>query len=143
MKGVNKVILLGNLGRDPEVTFLEGNICVVKFNLATTEYFKDKNGVTQAQTEWHNVVLWRSLAELAMKNLKKGACVYLEGKLKTKVWEDKNGLKKQATEIVAENFIMLDKRNDQFQQAPTDGISAKTDPIEGNSAPPPNESLPF
>ena len=143
MKGVNKVILLGNLGRDPEVTFIEGNICVAKFNLATTEYYRDKNGVTQSQTEWHSVVLWRALAELAIKNLKKGSCIYLEGKLKTKIWEDKTGQKKQATEIVGESFIMLDKRQDYFQQNNGEVPPLKGDSSEGTILPPADESLPF
>lgn len=143
MKGVNKVILLGNLGRDPDVTFIEGNICVAKFNLATTEYYKDKNGSTQSQTEWHNVVLWRSLAELAIKNLKKGSTIYLEGKLKTKTWEDKNGIKKQATEIVGESFVMLDKRSENFHGSHPEVIHLKNDFQEEHIIPPANESLPF
>ena len=143
MKGVNKVILLCNLGRDPDVTFIEGNICVAKFNLATTEYYRDKNGVTQSQTEWHNVVLWRALAELAIKSLKKGSCIYLEGKLKTKIWEDKTGQKKQATEIVGESFIMLDKRQDLFQQNAGDSFPLKGDNLDTQIVPPREESLPF
>ena len=143
MKGVNKVILLGNLGRDPDVTFIEGNICVAKFNLATTEYYKDKNGNTQSQTEWHNIVLWRSLAELAIKNLKKGSSIYLEGKLKTKSWEDKSGIKKQATEIVCESFVMLDKRSENFHGSNNDAIPVKNDILEEQIIPPANESLPF
>ena len=143
MKGVNKVILLGNVGRDPDVTFIEGNICVAKFNLATTEYYKDKTGNTQTQTEWHNIVLWRSLAELAIKNLKKGSSVYLEGKLKTKTWEDKTGIKKQSTEIVCESFVMLDKRSEHFNGNNIDTIPVKNDISEEQILPPPNESLPF
>ena len=143
MKGVNKVILLGNLGRDPDVTFIEGNICVAKFNLATTEYFRDKNGNTQSQTEWHSIVLWRSLAELAIKNLKKGSCIYLEGKLKTKTWEDKAGVKKQATEIVGESFIMLDKRSDNLHTNTVEPALIKTEVLDGQGLPTQDESLPF
>ena len=143
MKGVNKVILLGNLGRDPDVTFIEGNICVAKFNLATTEYYRDKNGTTQSQTEWHNIVLWRSLAELAIKNLKKGSSIYLEGKLKTKTWEDKNGIKKQATEIVGDSFVMLDKRGEYFHPNNVESIPLKTEIAEEQIVPPANETLPF
>ncbi len=111
MRGINKVTLIGNLGKDPEVQYLEGNIAVVKFPLATTETFKDKTGKLVSQTEWHNVVLWRGLAELAHKFLHKASLVYIEGRLRTRNWEDKDGVKKYATEIVGENLIMLDKKS--------------------------------
>ncbi|HSC53883.1 MAG TPA: single-stranded DNA-binding protein [Phnomibacter sp.] len=110
MRGVNKVMLIGNLGKDPDVQLLEGNIAVAKFPLATTESYKDKTGKLLSQTEWHMVVLWRGLAELAQKYLHKGSLVYIEGRLKTRTWDDKDGNKKFATEIVGENLIMLDKR---------------------------------
>ena len=112
MRGVNRVVLIGNLGKDPEIQYLEGNIPVAKFPLATTETYKDKTGKLISQTEWHNVVLWRGLAELAQKYLHKSSLVYIEGRLKTRSWEDKEGNKKFATEIVGDNLIMLDKRND-------------------------------
>ncbi len=112
MRGVNKVILIGNLGRDPDVQFLEGNIAVAKFSLATTETFKDRAGKLISQTEWHTVVLWRGLAELAQKYLHKGSLVYIEGRLRTRSWEDKEGNKKFATEVVGDNLVMLDKRMD-------------------------------
>jgi single-strand DNA-binding protein len=113
MRGVNKVMLIGNLGKDPEMQFLEGNIAVAKFSLATTESYKDRGGRLISQTEWHTIVLWRGLAELAEKYLHKGSLVYVEGRLKTRSWEDKEGNKKFATEIVGDNLIMLDKRTDQ------------------------------
>ena len=112
MRGVNRVMLIGNLGKDPDMQFLEGNIGVAKFSLATTETYKDRSGKLISQTEWHTVVLWRGLAELAQKYLHKGSLVYIEGRLKTRSWEDKEGNKKFATEIVGDNLIMLDKRND-------------------------------
>lgn len=112
MRGVNKVVLIGNLGKDPDVQHLEGNIAVAKFPLATTETYKDKTGKLISQTEWHNIVLWRGLAELAQKYLHKGSLVYIEGRLRTRSWEDKEGNKRSATEIVADNLIMLDKRAD-------------------------------
>ena len=92
--------------------FLEGNIGVAKFSLATTETYKDRSGKLISQTEWHTVVLWRGLAELAQKYLHRGSLVYIEGRLKTRSWEDKEGNKKFATEIVGDNLIMLDKRGD-------------------------------
>lgn len=105
-------MLIGNLGRDPDVQHLEGNIGVAKFPLATTETFKDRAGKLISQTEWHTVVLWRGLAELAQKYLHKGSLVYIEGRLRTRSWEDKEGNKKFATEVVGDNLIMLDKRSD-------------------------------
>ena len=112
MRGVNRVMLIGNLGKDPDMQFLEGNIGVAKFSLATTETYKDRSGKLISQTEWHTVVLWRGLAELAQKYLHKGSLVYIEGRLKTRSWEDKEGNKKFATEVVGDNLIMLDKRSD-------------------------------
>jgi len=112
MKGVNRVTLVGHLGKDPEMLFLEGNIAVAKFSLATTDYFKDKAGKQFSQTEWHSIVLWRGLAELAQKFLHKGSLVFIEGRLKTKSWDDKEGHKKYLTEIIGDNLIMLDKKSD-------------------------------
>jgi single-strand DNA-binding protein len=112
MRGVNRVMLIGNLGKDPDIQFLEGNIAVAKFSLATTETYKDRSGKLISQTEWHTIVLWRGLAELAQKYLHRGSLVYIEGRLKTRSWEDKEGNKKFATEVVGDNLIMLDKRNE-------------------------------
>ena len=112
MRGVNRVMLIGNLGKDPDVQFLDGNIAVAKFPLATTETFKDRSGKLVSQTEWHTVVLWRGLAELAQKYLHKGSLVYIEGRLRTRSWEDKEANRKFATEVVGDNLIMLDKRTD-------------------------------
>jgi len=94
------------------VQVLEGNIAVAKFPLATTETFKDRGGKLVSQTEWHTVVLWRGLAELAQKYLHKGSLVYIEGRLRTRNWDDKEGHRKFATEVVGDNLIMLDKRTD-------------------------------
>ncbi len=116
MRGVNRVMLIGNLGKDPDVQFLEGNIGVAKFPLATTETFKDRTGKLVSQTEWHTVVLWRGLAELAQKYLHKSSLVYIEGRLRTRSWEDKEGNRKFATEVVGDNLIMLDKRADSTGQ---------------------------
>jgi single-strand DNA-binding protein len=105
-------MLIGNLGKDPDVQYLEGNIGVAKFSLATTETYKDRGGKLVSQTEWHTVVLWRGLADLAQKYLHKGSLVYIEGRLRTRSWEDKEGNKKFATEVVGDNLIMLDKRGE-------------------------------
>ena len=109
MKGLNKVTLIGNLGKDPETQLLEGGVHLAKFTLATSESYKDDKGNLHTDTEWHNVVVWRSLAEVVGKYLKKGSSIYLEGKIKTRNYEDKEGMKKYVTEIIAENLIMLDK----------------------------------
>ena len=130
MRGVNRVMLIGNLGRDPDVQYLEGNIAVAKFPLATTETFKDRAGKLISQTEWHTVVLWRGLAELAQKYLHKGSLVYIEGRLRTSSWEDKEGNKKFATEVVGDNLIMLDKRTDNVHGSIPHGTS-NTENLEG------------
>ncbi len=116
MSGINKVILVGHLGKDPEVRYLEGGVSVASFPLATTETF-NKDGRKIEQTEWHNIVLWRSLADVAAKFLQKGKLVYIEGKLRTRSFEDKEGVKKYTTEIVAENFTMLGRKTD-FEAEP-------------------------
>ncbi len=110
MKGLNKVLLLGNLGKDPEVQTLEGNIKVAKFSLATTEAYKDENGQLHTHTEWHNIILWRGLADLAEKYLRKGSSVHIEGKNRTRSFDDKQGVKRYVTEIIAEQLILLDKK---------------------------------
>lgn len=111
MSGVNKVILIGNLGRDPEMRYSEGNIARLSFSLATTEVYKDKAGNRAEHTEWHNIVLWRNLAEQGEKLLKKGTQIYLEGKLQTRQWNDKEGSKKNITEIIGDNFTVLQQRH--------------------------------
>ncbi len=118
MAGVNKVILIGNLGKDPELKYLEGNIAKLSFSLATTEVYKDKNGNKVEHTEWHNIIMWRGIAENAEKLLKKGMQVYIEGKLQTRQWTDKDGQKKNITEIIAENFNLLQRR-----ESPNTGAS--------------------
>jgi single-strand DNA-binding protein len=110
MSGVNKVILIGNLGKDPEIKYLESKVPVANFTLATNSTWKDKDGIKQEHTEWHNIVLWRGLAELSEKYLHKGDKVYIEGRLKTRSWEDKDNVKRYTTEIVAENMTMLSGR---------------------------------
>ena len=110
MAGVNKVILVGNLGKDPEVKYLDNGVAVANFSLATTESYKNKEGERVSQTEWHNVVLWRGLAEVAEKYLKKGSSVYIEGKIKTRKWEDKEGITRYSTEILGDNMTMLGKK---------------------------------
>ncbi len=111
MASVNKVILVGHLGKDPEIRYLDGNVSVASFPLATSEFY-NKDGKKVEQTEWHNIVLWRALADLAVKYLKKGKLVYIEGKLRTRTYEDKEGVRRFTTEIVAESFNLLGRRSD-------------------------------
>jgi single-strand DNA-binding protein len=105
--GINKVILAGNIGKDPEVRYLEGGIVKATFPLATTEHSKDKNGNRVDHTEWHNIVLWRAKSEYAEKYLKKGYAVLVEGKLRTRQWEDKDKNKRSITEIQVESINLL------------------------------------
>ena len=106
MIGVNKVILIGNLGKDPEIVMFD-NVKKASFPLATTEQYKNHDGMKVDETEWHNIVCWRGLADVADKFLKKSMQVYIEGKLKSRQWEDKEGNKRRTVEVVAENFKIL------------------------------------
>jgi single-strand DNA-binding protein len=125
MSGINKVILVGHLGKDPEVRHLEGGVTVASFPLATSETY-NKDGKRVEQTEWHNIVLWRGLAEVASKYLQKGKLVYIEGKLRTRSFEDKEKVKKYVTEVVAENFTMLGRKSD-FENTPVSTGSPKSE----------------
>ncbi len=136
MSGINKVILVGHLGRDPEVRHLEGGVTVASFPLATSETY-NKDGKRVEQTEWHNIVLWRGLAEVASKYLQKGKLVYIEGKLRTRSFEDKEKVKKYVTEVVAENFTMLGRKSD-FENTP---VSSGTPKSEDDYVTPNNDSV--
>jgi single-strand DNA-binding protein len=138
MSGVNKVILIGNLGKDPEVKYLESKVPVANFTLATNSTWKDKDGSKKEHTEWHNIVLWRGLAELSEKYLHKGDKVYIEGRLKTRSWEDKDNVKRYTTEIVAENMTMLSGRKgadspiaDAQEQSTSASITDPGKPVDG------------
>ena len=122
MAGVNKVILVGNLGKDPEVRHLEGDKVIAKFPLATSESYKDKSGNRVEQTEWHNIVVWKGLADIAEKYLKKGTTIYLEGKIRTRNYE-KDGVKHYTTEIVGDSFTILSKRENNSSSAEDAGSS--------------------
>lgn len=109
---VNKVILIGRLGKDPEIRTFEGNNKVANFTMATTERYTDRSGNRVEQTEWHNIAAWRAQADLAEKYLKKGMLIYAEGRLKSRSWDDKEGNKRSTTEIVIDNFKMLERREE-------------------------------
>ena len=111
-KSLNKVMLIGNLGRDPEVRYTASSVAVATFSIATNESWQDQDGNTQERTEWHNIVTWRKLAEICHQYLRKGSKVYIEGRIQTRSYDDKNtGVKKYMTEIVASNLIMLDSKD--------------------------------
>ena len=138
---LNKAMIIGNVGKDPEVKHLDKGLAVVTLPIATTERFKDKNGELREQTEWHNVVFWRSLAEFVERHVRKGSQVFVEGRLRTRSWEDQNGQKKYATEIVADVIRLLGKKSDndsnnsnngysQQEPKPNTGISDPVDDID-------------
>ena len=125
-RGINKVILIGNLGQDPEVRFTPSGTAVANLNLATSDTWMDKqSGQRQERTEWHRIVLFNKTAEIAQQYLKKGSKVYIEGRLQTRKWQDQNGQDKYSTEIVVSDMIMLDSKsqNGQQNQAPQGGYS--------------------
>lgn len=113
MAGVNKVIIIGNLGRDPEIKYTQSNVPVANFSVATTESWKDKNsGEWQEKTEWHRVVAWRHLAERAERYLRKGKQVYIEGRLETRKWQGQDGQERYTTEIIANQLMLLGRRDE-------------------------------
>ena len=141
MSGVNKVILVGNLGKDPEVRYLEGGTAVANFPLATSEVYKDKSGERKEITEWHNIVMWRGLAEIAEKYLKKGNSIYVEGKLRTRSWDDKEGVKRYTTEVLADNMTMLGgKSSGSGDNSSNAGESKPAPQVDESSA---TDDLPF
>lgn len=129
MAGVNRVILIGNLGKDPEIRNLEGGAKVANFPLATTETYKNRNGDRTEHTEWHNIVMWRGLADVAERFLKKGNSIYVEGKLRTRSWDDQaTGTKRYITEVIADNMTMLGGRRDETSDAAEISGEAETTP---------------
>ena len=133
MAGVNKVILVGNLGKDPEIRVLESGTKVATFSLATTESYKDRNsGERVDKTEWHNIVLWRALADIAERFLNKGSQIYIEGKLQTRSYEDKDGNTRYTTEVVGQNMTMLGGR-------PSNDGGGYNSPASGSKASEPTE----
>jgi single-strand DNA-binding protein len=130
---VNKVILIGNLGKDPEIRNLENGIKVASFTLATSETYVDKSTSLRKEiTDWHDIVIWRGLADVAEKFLKKGMKIYLEGKLKKRSWQDKEGNNRYTTEVVADTMTILSSKNEQSEKFPQPNIY----PDEGSPSPP-------
>ena len=132
---VNKVILVGNVGKDPEVRYLEGGTAVCSFSLATSETYRNKDGERVSTTEWHNIVMWRGLAEIAEKYVKKGSQLFIEGKIRTRSY-DKDGIKRYTTEIVADNMQMLGRKADGAQSQPgAGGQATSASSVSGSASP--------
>ncbi|MEM6394718.1 MAG: single-stranded DNA-binding protein [Bacteroidota bacterium] len=144
---VNRVILIGNLGADPEVRTLENGAMVAKIRLATNENYKDKSGEWQSQTEWHDVIAWRNLAERAQSTLSKGAQIYVEGKLTHRLWDDQNGNKRKTSEVVANYFRIINKRDggsnsSNYFPSEEPASMAASAPPSGDSMPSPKPEQP-
>ena len=155
---LNKAMLIGNVGRDPEVRYLDGNngqAKVATFTLATTERYRDRNGETRENTEWHNIVAWRSTADVVEKYVKKGTQVYIEGRIRTRSWDDQTGNKRYTTEIIADTLQLLGKRQDNpagqgYAQPQQQAQPAYQQPVQTQAAAPqnivndgPDDDLPF
>jgi len=150
---VNKVILVGNLGKDPELRYTPSGVAVATFPLATSERFRDKSGEMQERTEWHNIVAWRQLAEICGKYLHKGKQVYIEGKIQTRSYEDRDGNKRYMTEIVADQMQMLGRLGDESnsqrggeaRRAPQESAGRGSSQSDDFSEPPfnPDDDIPF
>lgn len=143
---VNKVILIGRLGKDPEVRKINATTTVCNLPLATNESYKNQDGSYTEQTEWHNIVMWRGVAERAERILKKGSTIFVEGKLRTRSWEDKENHKRYTTEIVVENFQLLDKREQSgTPQANSENKSGSESTSSSETVTEPNfdDDLPF
>ncbi|MBN1822051.1 MAG: single-stranded DNA-binding protein [Prolixibacteraceae bacterium] len=144
---VNKVILVGNVGKDPEIRHLDSGVAVANFPLATSESYIAKNGDKVTTTEWHNVVLWRGLADIAEKYVSKGRQVYIEGRIRTRSWDDKDGNKRYTTEIYGDVMQLLGKRDDQpggdtgYQNG--NNIQDQSSNLPDATEPPEEDDLPF
>jgi single-strand DNA-binding protein len=141
MAGVNKVILIGNLGRDPEVRYTQGGAAVANFTLATNEVWTDKGGERQERTEWHRIVVWGKQAEIVREHLSKGKQVYVEGSLQTRQWDDREGNKRTTTEVKALKVVMLGRPEPGEGRAA--GGASRDVVVEEGGAPPPDEDIPF
>lgn len=136
---VNKAILIGRLGKDPEVRYTPDGTMITNFNLATDEQWKDKNGEKVQKTEWHRIVTFGKLAEICGNYLVKGKLIFVEGRIQTRSWEDKDGVKRFTTEIIAANMQMLDSKG----QNKTDGSSFEAAPVSSNNGSTPVDDVPF
>lgn len=142
MDGVNRVILLGNLGKDPEVKTLDSGTKLARFPIATTETYKNRDGEKDSKTEWHNIVVWRGLAEVVEKYVKKGHRIYLEGKIRTRKWQDQDGNNRYSTEVHVDNMTMMGGPREDNQSQPK-AESAPSNVEEPPPEPKEGDDLPF
>ncbi|MDR1698548.1 MAG: single-stranded DNA-binding protein [Prevotellaceae bacterium] len=144
MSSVNKVILVGNVGKDPDVRYLDNNVSVANFTLATTErgYTAQNGTVIPDKTEWHNIVAWRGLADISERFIKKGSQIYVEGKLRTRSWDDKEGNKRYVTEIYADNIQLLGNRRQENSEGGNNTPLAKPVPVTAEQQPAATQSAP-
>jgi single-strand DNA-binding protein len=138
-KSINKVILIGNLGQDPELRYTSSGVAVASFSMATSESWKDQDGNVQEKTQWHKLVAWRKLAEIVGEYLKKGSKVYIEGRIQYRSYDDKNGVKRDVTEIIVDQMLMLDSKG----VGHANGASAPSQPQTEDSGPDKADDLPF
>lgn len=141
---VNKVILIGNVGKDPDVRHLENNVTVARFTLATSESYKKSTGEVVKTTEWHNIVIWRGLAQVVEKYVKKGTLIYIEGKIRSRSYDDKEGNKRYITEIQADNLTLLSRKDnsENNQQTANQDETENVNPYD-NVQQSPTDDLPF
>jgi single-strand DNA-binding protein len=141
MASVNKVILIGNLGKDPETRYMPNGDAVTNITVATTDTWKDKNGEKQEKTEWHRVTFYRKLAEIVAEYLKKGNSIYIEGRLETRKWTDKEGIERYSTDIIASDMKMLGSKSSEARQA--DSERTKTTTQTGTGFDDMDDDIPF
>ena len=141
MASVNKVILIGNLGRDPEVRYTQNGTAVANFTLATNEVWNDKSGERQEKTEWHRIVVWGKQAEIAREHLSKGKQVYIEGSIQTRQWDDREGNKRTTTEIKAQRLMMMGRA--EAGESRMNAAAPPPDAAGDEPGPPPDDDIPF
>ncbi|MFN8353606.1 MAG: single-stranded DNA-binding protein [Spirosomataceae bacterium] len=141
MAGVNKVILLGNLGSDPEVRYLDGGSVVARFNIATSESYKNRNGELVEQTEWHRIELWDNLAKIAEQYLKKGNSVYVEGKIRTEEYTDKDGVQRKGIRIRGTALTLVGGRNNNAEESAPPAYAPSSQPKASTPPPPPVDMM--
>ena len=143
-RSINKIILIGNLGQDPELRYTSSGVAVASYSMATSESWKDQDGNIQEKTQWHKLVAWRKLAEIVGEYLKKGSKVYVEGRIQYRSYDDKNGVKRDITEIVVDQMLMLDSKGASHANGSSSGSAAPSSqqPVE-ESGPDKVDDLPF
>jgi single-strand DNA-binding protein len=143
MSSLNKALLIGRLGRDPDIRYTTDGTPVANFSLATSESWTDKSGTRQERTEWHNIVAWRRLADLAKRYLSKGKQVYVEGRIQTREWDDRDGNKRRSTEVIASQMVLLGSRSDSSTSPPEPEQAPPEQAAESGSMEITDDDIPF